>query len=354
MRIDPRKILFIAALAASLAACSKAGSSAVPTSAATATLAAIPSPTSAPFVLLLAPDSPKPESQQLAVKAVESFCTQKGLALTRITPGNTVPEDYLQNAPSLVAAVATGLGQAVYAAAQAHPEIRFVAVEESGMQPLPNLLLIGGENVRLDQVGFLAGVLATVENRNEYVGWIGQSGTVSGTIYRNSFVHGVRYTCPRCRLFDFELDPSADASAGIAASGQLQSDYVDTASAVPGAAGDAALTNLAKRGVRVAGTRPDFYSSLFGSGEGDGSKYVLGGPAFRPDLLLADLLPRYLGGEKFTEAAVYSLENHSLEYAAFPNDWISSGRQIYLQEVISDLASGRLDIGVDPKTGAEI
>jgi basic membrane lipoprotein Med (substrate-binding protein (PBP1-ABC) superfamily) len=344
---------FAAFFAASLAACSKGGSSVVPTSVPTATLTAIPSPTSAPFVLLMAPDPPKPESQQLAVKAVESFCSREGLALKRITPGNTLPGDYLQDAPNLVAAIGTGLGQAVYAAAQAHPEIRFVVVEESGVQPLPNLLMIGGENVRIDQVAFLAGVLATVENRNQYVGWIGRSGTVSGTIYRNSFVHGVRYTCPRCRLFDFELDPSADAQAGISAAGELQSDYVDTASAIPGVAGDAALIELAKHGIRVAGTQPDFYSSLFGGGSGDGSKYVLGSLAFRPDLLLADLLPRYLGGEKFTAAAAYSLENHSLEYASFPNDWISSGRQVYLQQIIGDLASGRLDIGVDPKTGAE-
>ncbi len=221
------------------------------------------------------------------------------------------------------------------------------------MQPLPNLLVIGGENIRLDQMGFLAGILATVENKNEYVGWIGQKGTVRGTIYRNSFVHGVRYACPRCRLFDFELDATAGAPDGITAAGELQTDYVDTASAVPGAAGDAGLIALAKSGIRVAGTQPDFYLSLFAGGTGDGSKYVLGGPAYLPDILLADLLPRYLGGEKFSEAAAYSLENHSLEYAPFPNDWISAGRQLYLQEVIDDLASGRLDIGVDPKTGAE-
>ena len=336
-----------------LSACSKGGSSAVPTSSPTAAPSAIPSSTSAPYALLLAPDSPKPDSQQLAVKAVESFCTQKGLALKRIAPGNSLPEDYLLGAPSLVAAVGTGLGPAIQAAAQAHPEIRFVAVEETGVQPLPNLLVIGGENIRLDQEGFLAGILATVENQNEYVGWIGQNGTVSGTIYRNSFVHGVRYACPRCRLFDFELDPSAGAPDGITAAGSLLGDYVDTASAVPGAAGDAGLIALAKSGIRVAGTQPDFYSSVFGGGTGDGSKSVLGGPAYRPDILLADLLPRYLGGEQFTEAAAYSLENHSLEFAAFPNDWISSGRQIYLQEIVDDLASGRLDIGVDPKTGAE-
>ena len=343
----------VAGIIAALTACSKGGVPAVPTALPTATLTSVPSPTSAPFALLMAPDAPIAAAQTLAIQAVETFCNQKGLALKRITPGSTVLGDTLQGTPSLVATVGSGFGQAVYAAAQTHPEIRFVAVEESGVQPLPNLLVIGGENVRIDQEAFLAGVLATVENRNEYVGWIGQSGTVSGTIYRNGFVHGVRYTCPRCRVFDFELEPSAGSQEGISAAAELQTDYGDTASAVPSAAGDSALTDLAKRGIRVAGTRPDFYTLLFASGLSDGSKNVLGGPAFRPDLLLADLLPRFLGGETFSEAAAYSLENHSLEYAAFPNDWISSGRRAYLQSIIDDLASGRLDIGVDPKTGEE-
>jgi basic membrane lipoprotein Med (substrate-binding protein (PBP1-ABC) superfamily) len=346
------RFFFAAILAASLAACSKSGPT-VPTASPTAAPTAVPSPTPAPYALLLAPDSPPAASLKLAVQAVETYCAQKGLALTRVIPGDAIPENTLQGGPGLVAAVGSGSGKAVYAAAQAHPEIRFVAVEESGVQPLPNLLVIGGENVRFDQVAFLAGLLATVENRNEYIGWIGQSGTANGTVYKNGFLHGVRYACPRCRVFDFELDASADAPAGIAAAGELKIDYADTASAVPSAAGDAALINLAAHGIRVAGTRPDFYLSLFAGGSGDGSKSVLGGPAFRPDILLADLLPRYLGGEKFPEAAAYSLENHSLEYAPFPNDWISSGRKAYLQQILADVASGRLDIGVDPKTGEE-
>jgi basic membrane lipoprotein Med (substrate-binding protein (PBP1-ABC) superfamily) len=340
-------------MAAFLAACSQSGSRTVPAATPTAEPSLVPSPTSAPFALLMAPDDPIPAAQKMAIQAVETFCREKGLALKRIAPGNTVLEEHPQGAPSLVAAVGSGFGQAVYAAAQAHPEIRFVAVEEGGVQALPNLLVIGGENVRIDQVGFLAGVLATVENRNEYVGWIGQSGTVTGTIYRYSFIHGVRYTCPRCRLFDFELEASAGAPEGITAAENLQTDYADTASAVPSAAGDAALTELAKRGIRVAGTRPDFYALLFAGGQSVGSKSVLGGPAFRPDLLLADLLPRFLGGETFSEPAGYSLENHSLEYAPFPNDWISTGRRAYLQAILDDLTSGRLDIGVDPKTGEE-
>jgi basic membrane lipoprotein Med (substrate-binding protein (PBP1-ABC) superfamily)/predicted small lipoprotein YifL len=336
-----------------LAACSQSGPRTIPAASPTATPSAVPSPRTAPFALLMAPESPISAAQQAAIRAVETFCEQKGLPLKRIAPGNAALENYPQGAPSLVVAVGSGFGQAVVAAAQAHPEIRFVAVEEGGVQPLPNLLVIGGENVRVDQVGFLAGALATVENRNEYVGWIGQSGTVIGTVYRYSFIHGVRYTCPRCRIFDFELDASAPAQDGISAAAELQTDYIDTASGVPSAAGDAALTDLARRGIRVAGTRPDFFALLFAGGQSVGSKSVLGGPAFRPDVLLADLLPRFMSGEIFSEAAAYSLENHSLEFAPFPNDWISPGRQAFLQAILADLASGRLDIGVDPKTGEE-
>jgi basic membrane lipoprotein Med (substrate-binding protein (PBP1-ABC) superfamily) len=339
--------------AATLAACSQSGPRTVPAKPPTATIPAVPSSTSAPFALLMAPDSPFPDAQKKAIQAVETFCQQKGLALKRITPGDNALGDFPQGAPSLVAAVGSGFGKALVAAAQAHPEIRFVAVEEGGVQPLPNLLVVGGDYVRIDQVAFLAGALATVENRNEYVGWIGQSGTVIGTIYRYSFIHGVRYVCPRCRLFDFELETTAGGPEGISAAESLQTDYADTASAIPSEAGDAALTELAKRGIRVAGTRPDFFTLLFAGGQSVGSKNALGGPAFRPDLLLADLLPRFLGGETFSEAAAYSLENHSLEYAPFPNDWISPGRQAFLQSIISDLTSGRLDIGVDPKTGEE-
>jgi basic membrane lipoprotein Med (substrate-binding protein (PBP1-ABC) superfamily) len=301
----------------------------------------------------MAPDPPKTAAGQLAVQAVEAFCAQKGLTLKRVSPGNTILGDYLPGTPSLVASVESGFGQAVSTAAQAHPEVRFVAVEENGVQPLPNLLVVGGDHIRYDQVAFLAGMLATIENRNDYVGWIGESGTVRGPIYQHGFLHGVRYVCPRCRVFDFELGPSADVPTGISVAVDLHDDFVDTASAIPSPAGQAAVTDLAKRGIRVAGTQPDFYTSLFGKGITEGAKYVLGGPAFRPDLLLADLLPRFLGGEVFPDAVSYSLENHGLEYAPFPNDWISSGRRVYLQAVIDDVVSGRLDIGVDPQTGEE-
>ena len=198
------------------------------------------------------------------------------------------------------------------------------------------------------------GCSATIENRNDYVGWIGEADTVRGKIYQNGFRHGIRYVCPRCRIFDFELPASADAAAGISAAGQLRENFIDTASAIPGAAGDAALIHLAENGVRIAGAGPEIFRFVFGDGAASGAKSVLGEPAFRPDRILTDLLTRFLTGELFPEAVSYSLENGSLEFAPFPNAWISPARQAYLQDILDEVAAGRLDIGVDAQTGEEL
>jgi hypothetical protein len=68
---------------------------------------------------------------------------------------------------------------------------------------------------------------------------------------------------------------------------------------------------------------------------------------------LTALLPRFLGGESFPQAVPYSVENGGLAFDAWPNDWTSVGKQNLLQEVVADLASGRLNTGVDPETGEE-
>jgi basic membrane lipoprotein Med (substrate-binding protein (PBP1-ABC) superfamily) len=353
MRTNSRTILVAGLIAAALVACGKTGT---PTPAAgTPTAESLPSPTATvePFLLLMAPDPPKSSAGAAAVTAIEAFAREQSWPVRRVTPGAAGLAAEALGSPQLVAAVESGFGSAVAAAAQARADVRFVAVEEAGAQPLANLLVIGGEYVRRDEAAFMAGLLAGVENNNDYVGWIGEDGTARGAVYRNGFRHGIRYACPRCRLFDFELAASAGAAAGTDAADQLLSDYVDTASAIPGAAGAAGLARLAQSGVRVAGAGPDFHRDVFGGGAGPGAKFAIGEPAFRPDLLLADLLPRYMGGETFSEAIAYSLENGGLEYGPFPNDRVSPARQTYLKEILAEVAAGRLDIGVDPQTGAE-
>jgi basic membrane lipoprotein Med (substrate-binding protein (PBP1-ABC) superfamily) len=349
----PGRRLIAVFLAALLAACGSAGTVPTPTIAPTAAPTVMPSPTPLPAAILMAPAQPRTAAERLARSAVEEFAVAQGWVLKRVDPGAETLEFSLQENPRLVAAVGSGMGGQIAAAAAAHPGLRFAAIEESGIPHGANLLVVGG-NVRGDQAAFLAGLLAGVENGNDYVGWVGEAGTVRGTMYRNAFRHGVHFVCPYCTVFYYDLPSSDDVGAGLAAADSLAGDYADTASAVPGPAGDAALQELAARKIRVAGAQADFYESLFGGGTAKGADDVLGGLAFRPDILLADLLPRFAGGENFDSPFAYSLENGGLEFAAFPNEWITPGRQAYLRNIVAELVSGRLTIGVDPQTGEEL
>jgi basic membrane lipoprotein Med (substrate-binding protein (PBP1-ABC) superfamily) len=353
MRINQFRLLNGILIAAALAACSQAVTPAPSTPTPVEATVPAATPTGEPYILLMAPETPPTKAANLAIQAVEGYASENGLDLRRVTPGDPILASGPLGNPALVAAVASGGGPALAAAAQARPEVRFIAIEEPGVQPLPNLLVLGGENVRHDQAAFMAGLIATIENRNDYVGWIGEADTTRGKIFQNGFRHGVRYNCPRCRVFDLELPASADSAGGASAAAQLMQNFIDTASAIPGTAGEAALLHFSKNGIRVAGAGPDLYLNVFGGGSAAGAANVLGEPDFRPDLLLADLLPRYLAGESFQDPIPYSMENGGLDFAPFPNAWISSARQAFLQNILDEVAAGRLDIGIDPATGEE-
>jgi hypothetical protein len=49
----------------------------------------------------------------------------------------------------------------------------------------------------------------------------------------------------------------------------------------------------------------------------------------------------------------YSIETEGLGYQAFQTPWITPGLQRNLTEVLDQIRSGQLDIGVDPTTGEE-
>jgi basic membrane protein A len=350
--ITRHKWILATLLVISAAACSNGASPDAATP--TAAEETAPSSTATPetFITIMAADPPGGTADELALQVVEDFARRRGWDIRRVTPGPEPLESRNLGGPRLFAAIGSEFGEAVAAAAQAHPEVRFLAMDVRGAAPSANLLVVGGD-FRRDQAAFMAGLLAGIENRNDYVGWIGEEGTARGKIYQNGFRHGIRYVCPRCRLFDFELSPSADAAAGISAAGQLIQNYIDTASAMPGAAGEAGLADLAGHGVRVAGAGPDFYRFVFGGGSTPGADHVLGEVAFRPDVLLAERLERFVDGEDFTDPSAYSLENGGLAFAEFTNDWVSAARRDYLTGILDEVAAGRLDIGVDPDTGEE-
>jgi hypothetical protein len=310
-----------------------------------------PSPTApaAPRVFLLM-DSEDPEYAAVQT-ALEEMAGAQGWVLTRVAPGAETLNQVLAEAPMLVVSVASGLGESLAQAAAAHSQVRWVAIDETPMTSAPNALAIGPA-AREDQMAFLAGALAGLVNNNNRVGWIGEPGSVRGTLYHNGFIHGVRYTCPLCWVFEEGAPPGATAEAGAVVAQSLLPRYIDTAGAFPGAAGDGALLALAAGPVRVAGSRPLFAEHVF-AGQPEAGKNILGEVQLRPAHLLRELLPRFLAGEPFAEPLTYSIENGGLGYGPFTTPWITPGLQKNLEEMIGLLATGQLQIGIDPATGEE-
>jgi basic membrane lipoprotein Med (substrate-binding protein (PBP1-ABC) superfamily) len=351
-RIWARGIMSASFLLAGLSACS-GGQPGIATAtlkpAASPTLA--PSATPVPFIILYAPESPKTSMERQAREAISAFATDQGWQTQTLAPSAQVAAEALARQPKLVAGVGSGMGRAIQTAAQENPNLRFLLVEEEEGGPLPNLLVIGGANIRRDEVGFMAGLLAGIINSNHRAGWLGAADTVNDKLYRNGYLHGVHYFCPLCLLYAYDLAPDASAADGEALASQLLGDYISTASSIPGKAGDAALVTLAARGVDVAGTRADMYQELFLGGSVSGADHVLGEPVFRADVMVKAALARWFQGEKYSDPIPFSVENGGLEYAPFWSGAISRGKENLLREIMDRIRNGSLGVGVNLTTG---
>ncbi len=352
-RINLARLLLVAPLAVlGFAACNSSIGSPTATSVSPTAVPSIePTPTApaAPRVFLLM-DSAEPAHTAVQA-ALEEIAGAQGWALTRLAPGAETLNQVLAEEPALVVSVASGLGESLMHAAAAHGEVRWVLIDEAQVTAAPNVLAIGPA-AREDEMAFLAGALAGLVNANNRVGWIGEPGSVRGTIYRNGFIHGVRYTCPLCWVFEEGTPPGGPAEAGAVIAEALLPKYIDTAGAFPGAAGDGALLRLAAGPVRVSGSRPRFAQQVF-AGQPEAAKNILGEVELHPGKLLREMLPRFLAGEAFAEPVSYSIENGGLGYAPFATPWITPGLQKNLEEMLGLLTSGQLQIGIDPTTGEE-
>jgi basic membrane lipoprotein Med (substrate-binding protein (PBP1-ABC) superfamily) len=318
-----------------------------PTSAATSTA----EPTVIPFIGVYVPSAPLSPAFQAAEEALTMYAKEKGWQVETFAPSDSVTMDLLGRKPILIAGIGSGMGAALSKAATENTGVRFLVVDDTEVVSAKNLLVVGSSRVRKEEAGFMAGLLAGLENANHRVGWIGESGTVSGRLYRNGFLHGIHYYCPLCSLYEYEVPPGAPAAAGQPLADSLLADYVDTASAAPGAAGDAALAFLTTKRIRVSGTYPGMKSNLVALRSETVAENILGEIALHPENILRDLLTQFLAGEQMDASIAYSVENGGLQYLMPIGKWITPGKQALIQEAISNMKAGRLSTGVDGKSG---
>jgi basic membrane lipoprotein Med (substrate-binding protein (PBP1-ABC) superfamily) len=236
--------------------------------------------------------------------------------------------------------------------AREFPQTHFLTFGLSGEDLPPNVASLGGPGSRYDQLGFMAGAAAGFGTENQIVTAISDPNTVEGLNYRNGFLHGVRYTCPRCRVQFIDVVNAAEASAQAALYASLGSDVFFAAA---GQAGDEALVAAAQNGAWVIGSGQDIYVGMFGDGSAPGADQVLTTVYVDMEAVIYRALSAYHDGAPLSGAQPFSAASGAITLAPYrnPDGPLNALDQQEIAAALARLADGSLETGVDPATGQE-
>jgi len=295
---------------------------------------------SPPRVLLIAPPGADITDLEALQSRLSELSSKDGLLFEM---REQVNETDFDEAISLVVILSPDPG--VQNLARAYPDVQFLALGISGLEPTPNLSMIGSDGQRPDQQGFLAGYLAAVITQDWRVGVLTPVGTPTGNAARLGFVNGAIYYCGLCRPayppflqypVTIELHAGAGQDEQQAIVDTLAASAVQTVYVSPGASAPALLDLLAQKGMNIIGGTPP--------PDGLVDRWVA---TLRVDLIEAveQVWPKLIAGEGGVRLDV------PLALADRNETLFSPGRQGLVEKLMADLAAGFIDTGVDPVTG---
>jgi basic membrane lipoprotein Med (substrate-binding protein (PBP1-ABC) superfamily) len=265
------------------------------------------------------------------------------------------PEDIRAAAQSGAQVIVVGgeeLQEQAREIARGFPQAYFVTFGLSEDNLPPNVVSLGGPGSRYDQLGFVAGAVAGLATETQVVTAISDPNPVEGLNYRNGFLHGVRYTCPRCRVQFIDVVNAAEASGDAILYASLGSDVFFAAA---GQAGDEALVAAAQNGARVIGSGQDIYTGMFGDGSAPGADKVLTSAYFDVGAAVYEALSAYHDGAPLSGARPFSADSGAVVLAPYRNadPVLNSLDQADLAVTLARLVDGSLETGIDPATGQE-
>ncbi len=264
-------------------------------------------------------------------------------------------QEWAAQGAGVIVVEGAGLTEATRAAAAEWPAVYFIGLGQAAEAETPgNLLALGGAQDRLDQAGFLAGMLAGFATETERVAVFSDPTSPEGRKYRNGFLSGVRYTCPKCRLDTLDLTGSGTADLARAEGVKYAALGADVIFAAAGPAGEAALLGAAEAGAVVIGSHSDARTTVFGGGAA-GADRVLTSVYADPGAALAGALRAFHAGQPLSGAQPLSLANAGIGLAPL-QDPAGRVEPLDVQEVETArqrLAARTLETGVDPLTGDE-
>jgi basic membrane lipoprotein Med (substrate-binding protein (PBP1-ABC) superfamily) len=247
---------------------------------------------------------------------------------------------------AIVIVAGNDLAERTRAVAEDFPETQFIGIDQPQTDSPANYVVIGDPGNRLDEEGFLAGALAGLITQQRKIGLMVMADSLAGKLYRNGFVHGLRYTCGDCELTAVEIGDANDLARGEKIAADFKSAQIDVMFAAAGPAGEAGLASASTQGMWVIGLGRDL------TADANGNPFGLGSVVRRPDIVLPNLISALLAGEN-PQSIPFSLANGTLAFADTFGPDVSPAVTNYLRDMITQLATGSLDTGIDLTTGAE-
>jgi basic membrane lipoprotein Med (substrate-binding protein (PBP1-ABC) superfamily) len=261
-----------------------------------------------------------------------------------------------QSGAQIIVVGGQDLQEAARDIAREFSQIYFIGFGLSEGDIPPNMLSLGGPESRQDQAGFLAGMVAGFATEKQYVTAVSDPHSAEGRKYRNGFLHGVRYACPKCRVEFIDVANTADSATASAEAAQYVLFGSDVFFAAAGEAGDAALIAAAQKGAWVIGSGyRDAYATIFGNGSVLGSDKVLTSVYVDVGAAVYAALADYKNGTPRFGIQPFSAANGAIVIAPFrnPTALLSIPDQADIATALARLADGSLETGIDPMTGEE-
>jgi basic membrane protein A len=184
----------------------------------------------------------------------------------------TDPKDYAKNIDlfvndkyDVIVTVGFGLGEATIVAAKKYPNVKFIGVDQSQADPIPNLAGLIFDD---DKAGFLAGALAAQMTKSGTIGQVLGTDVVPAVVkFGKGFENGAKYGKADVKVLTWYHPGGlargfSDPEEGKKQANQMISQGADVVFAAGGLTGNGGLLACAEKNVLAIGVDSDQYLTL--------------------------------------------------------------------------------------------
>ena len=247
------------------------------------------------------------------------------------------------------------IADATWQAAEAHPDVYFLGVDQFVADGPENYV---GIQFREDQSGFMTGVLAAYTAE-----WL-ESDTIAGVYgidippvkrFRNGYEQGARYVNPDLRILGVYIDSFIAPDRGASAALQFIGEGASVLFGGGGPTGTGAILAGAQEGVYVIGVDKDEWITSFGAGETPGSEFIISSALKRVDEGVYQMAAMLAEGniEEFPGGGVFLLDAAMNGVGLAPPNQSDLDMSVWEKtaEVSAMLIAGEIETGVNLLTG---